>query len=893
MFNSHKEESTTKTSPKGEAEKPESFNTRDSIVQNSVCLEHEAMEDRLGVEFKGNQTTAKNQTVSFHDVAPSTGYMFNTSMDRTAYLQDTNDDSLADFFSRPIKISTGILPINAYSSKTINPWDLFFSNPRNINRISNFALLKCKLHVRILLNGNSFYHGRAMASYLPYAGEDEMETIAAAGNFAQLVLRSQRPHVFLDPTLSQGGELVLPFFCKTNNLSVVQADWGTMGTLTIESVTRLRHANGSAKDISFSVFAHATDVKLSIPTLQEPGGLVPQSEPDDVHVSFEADETDQATGVVSGAASAVARTLAIAAGAIPSISPYAMAGSMVAETVAGISRIFGWSRPKATATVACRYKPELGGNLANVDVADNSTTLAVDSKNEVSIDPRIVGLGDVDEMSIAHIVAHESLCHTFPWSLAAGAETCLAQVRVDPYFVRAQGDGIYMTSTAYACRPFNYWTGTLNFRFQILCSGFHKGRLRIVYEPTFLGTGATEYNVNYTKIVDISETRDFVVSIPPCQTTQFMQRLGEANIGEMYTSGTALTAYTDRGNGMLGVYIVNELTAPAPTSDDVDILVSISAGGDFEVADPTHDLANFVLLPQSQYDVVDIPCLNFESTEDIDVEDGQSPVGEQDLMIQNMANSADLSKVFFGETIKSFRAMAKRFYYFTDLGTARGTSVVGYVARISAFPYNRGAVPNAVNGATSGAYNFCNTTMLNYLSFAYVGWRGSLRWKVIGTGGRAIEPYSVTRVPFGSNYSNSSTVSLNEPWTFPAHADADMANMIAANGLLVNTSGSSGKHIGVLDIAPTVEVEIPFYTNNRMLMCRKRDRTSGAYSDSEEVDGVQINSLFFPQKHNEGNGVYAKFECHVAGGDDFSTYFYIGPPVLYYEGDFPDIAVPP
>eukprot|EP00918_Siedleckia_nematoides_P034996 GHVU01076075.1.p1 GENE.GHVU01076075.1~~GHVU01076075.1.p1 ORF type:complete len:533 (+),score=10.97 GHVU01076075.1:126-1601(+) len=491
-------------------------------------------------------------------------------------------------------------------------------------------------------------------------------------------------------------------------------------------------------------------------------------------------------------------------------------------------------------------------------------------------------------MSIAHIVAHESLCHTFPWSLAAGAETCLAQVRVDPYFVRSQSNAIYMTSTAYACRPFNYWTGTLNFRFQILCSGFHKGRLRIVYEPTYLGSGATEYNVNYTKIVDISETRDFVVSIPPCQATQFMQRLGEGNIGEMYTTGTALTAYTDRGNGMLGVYIVNELTAPAPTSDDVDLLVSISAGGDFEVADPTSDLANLVLAPQSQPDAVDISCLNFESTEDIDVGDGQSPVGEQDLMIQNMANSADLSKVFFGETIKSFRAMAKRFYYFTDYGYGPDLPITAFSARISAFPYNRGGVPNAVNGSTTGSYNFCNTTMLNYLSFAYVGWRGSLRWKVIGTGkGRMNTTFSVTRVPFGSNYFLSTAAVMNNPQGL---ADADQANAIAANGLLANTSGASGKHIGVLELAPAVEVEIPFYTNNRMLMCRKKDRTSGAYSDSQEVDGVQINSLGYTTTVGES---YTKFECHVAGGDDFSTYFYIGPPLLYYEGGFPDIAVPP
>lgn len=271
---------------------------------------------------------------------------------------------------------------------SFNPWTAFFSNPRVINRISNFNLLRCNLCLRLLINGNSFYYGRFIASYLPLSAEDELAVQNVANRFIDHVtLASQRPHVYLDPTTSQGGEMVLPFFFYNSNISIPYSEWALMGEIFIDTTANLQHANTGVAPVKLSVFAYATDVKLSIPTSVEPGGLVPQGtlEPE------AKDETELVTGKISGPASALAKGAATIA-MYPPIRPYAMAASYVAEATAGIARLFGYSRPKLSCNPPCRMKPEFFGTLTNTDVAENVTSMALDSKQEVTIDPRVAGL---------------------------------------------------------------------------------------------------------------------------------------------------------------------------------------------------------------------------------------------------------------------------------------------------------------------------------------------------------------------------------------------------------------------------------------------------------------------------------------------------------------------
>lgn len=127
---------------------------------------------------------------------------------RDAVFRDV-DTSLANFFSRPIVARKYTwTPAGAIFSGIFNPWTDFFSNPRVINRITNYNLMRAKLHVRFLINGNGFYYGRLMADYQPLYLEDDV-TATATLVPQNAIQASQRMKVFLDPSMCCSTELEL------------------------------------------------------------------------------------------------------------------------------------------------------------------------------------------------------------------------------------------------------------------------------------------------------------------------------------------------------------------------------------------------------------------------------------------------------------------------------------------------------------------------------------------------------------------------------------------------------------------------------------------------------------------------------------------------------------
>lgn len=121
------------------------------------------------------------------------------------------ETSLGDFMARPVLIYSYDWVVGAGPDFVINPWTLFYSNPRVINRINNYNLLRSTLNVKIQISGTIFHYGRMLVSYKPLPNEDTIDNLRY-GNALDIVQRSQRPHIFLDPSTSQGGELHLPFF---------------------------------------------------------------------------------------------------------------------------------------------------------------------------------------------------------------------------------------------------------------------------------------------------------------------------------------------------------------------------------------------------------------------------------------------------------------------------------------------------------------------------------------------------------------------------------------------------------------------------------------------------------------------------------------------------------
>jgi hypothetical protein len=132
---------------------------------------------------------------------PGFSYEVPSSPDATFAVADSTDDSLQNFFSRPIKTQSYSWGTGTNLFEKFNPWQDYFENSRVINRISNYHLLRCKLHVKFVINGNGFHYGRAICSYTPLANADDFSKDRAFFQ-SDVVAASQRPHIYLDPTNS-------------------------------------------------------------------------------------------------------------------------------------------------------------------------------------------------------------------------------------------------------------------------------------------------------------------------------------------------------------------------------------------------------------------------------------------------------------------------------------------------------------------------------------------------------------------------------------------------------------------------------------------------------------------------------------------------------------------
>lgn len=825
-------------------------------------------------------TNTSSQNVSFADQHNPYMYDMEGNVDSTRRLQDSGDATLDSFFSRPIKIFEQEWGTNTTFYEEINPWSLYFDNPRVINRITNYNLLRATLKLKIVINGNGFQYGRLIASYLPFDSLDTFSSNAALVP-QDVVQASQQPRLFLDPTTSSGGEMTLPFFWYFNYMSIPGSDWSLMGDLYIRSINQLKHANGADDKVTVSVFAWAEDVSFSVLTSVDSNSLVPQS--------GEIDEAN-ATGVVSGPATTVSK-MANALSAIPQLRPFAMATSTIAQGVASMAKLFGYCRPPVTKNPE-PFREFPTSSFALTNVPDNAQKLTVDEKQELTIDPRIAGLGGADVLNIKGIAARESYLTTFDWNIGTDPETLLWNARISPVTWAESNattaTAIHLPACAMAAMPFRHWTGTMKFRFQIVCSAFHKGRLKFVYDPNYLSSN--EYNTNYIQIVDIADTQDFTIEIGNGQDVSLLTRAfpGLDGVTEMYST----TAYTNKGpgNGVLGVYIVNELTTPnSSVNNDIQINVYVSMGDDFEVFVPINDFQNFTFRPP--------PPVVLESQSGTDltgatiVPDSQNtsemnaPLQDRSIALgPGIQDTSDINKVFTGESISSFRTMLKRYQLHTSIGA--NSSDPSYMSGSrNLYPYFRGYILDARDTTASGDnYNYCNTVMFHWVDQCFSGRRGGMRYKIVPRGQNVLSPFTGYIERFNTEQSNGAMWQRVSGPIDTYSTDSDIAASSVLTGASVTPlvdqplTGTQGMVYVNSDVNPTAEFEVPYQTFFRFQPGKPETRQSNST--------LQGNGWWYRYFLADTTTALV-FDIYTAAAEDYTPYFWTGMPPVYRETTIP------
>lgn len=812
-----------------------------------------------------------SETAVFHDADERWMVETESTIDPTRDQGMISGSSLKDFLSRPVKIDNFSLSRNTPLDRTIDPWSQFFENYHVDNKITNFYLFRGKLCIKIIINGSGFYYGHFIVNYVPQAVDDDMDSYVN-GDPLDIMGLTVYPHIWLDPTTSRGGEMKLPFYNPHNWISLTEATYSEMGRLHYQDIVQLKHANDlNPFPLRVTTFAWMEDVEVCHTTHRHKAFTTPQAgvgaAVSTVLSANQSSKDEYGEGIVSHASSVVANASANLSSA-PVIGTFAKATERTAGTIHKFARFLGFSRPRQINEIIYTQNVD-AGLIAATDQHDTSKSLALTSKQELTVDPRVTGLGSTDEMSVNYIAGKEAILSTFAIDpSSAVAEDLLWNSRVTPNLYILQGDEIKFSPMAHVSMPFRWWTGTIIYRFQITASAYHRGRIRVSWDPMDQLSGAADYNINYTRVVDIAQERDFEVAVAWGQFRAW-GLVGDYNTPTASVFGTSMVIpRRNQNNGVIAVYLVTEIAVPnTAADDDVFVTVTARAGDDFRLAGPTSEKLSGVYYQSG----VGSPVTDgTPGSSEADME-GASGHGRPESTtpitpIGKSQSDSLMYDVYFGEQgCASIRQLLKR-YCFVNLSKFRvtGNSAVHRLLGHVLPPTPGNQLPDSLHLSALGSpATYSNMTLLNWFMPSYTGWRGSIRWKhsfVDLPTGRTVCK-SIRRGPPAIAASLGLVADeLGTTDDTMAHTSLVMGNYF--DGGLVNTSNGEG----------TLETEFPFYSNRRFAPCRRYKNTLSPYSLAK--GDCETWSLTLIGDVNTQTAV-PKF---VSTGEDFSLSFYVGPP---------------
>jgi len=828
-------------------------------------------EQQSGIEalnVGGVSNNTWHQTTQFADGTPGSEYVVESTLGASTISGDAEELTLSQFFARPVLISSFEWTYDSAAfGIDINPWALYFSQPQVANRITNFARLRATLKIKILVTGNGFYYGRLMASYSPLPFTDEL-TLSRPVFEADMVEASQRPHIFIDPSTSEGGEMELPFFWPREALSIPGSEWDQLGFLQFYDMAVLKHAGGSTAPVTVSVFAWSDNVELSIPTTKNTSSLLPQSGT----MKKSGADDEYGKSIISKPASVLSNIAGRLVSA-PVIGPYARATQIASGSIASLATLFGYSRPNSISNIPknqlCYHM-----NYANTDAESLAYKLSLDIKQEVTVDTRVMGLAGHDEMSIKNIATRMTFLTNFDWLVNKQAGDVLFRSCVHPgmYNIIATEalTEYHLTAMANMQELFTFWRGTIKFRFQIVASAFHRGRLRITWDPLYAGA-SSPYNIAYNYVVDIAEERDFVIEVGWGSTAGMLRTYPISEQPRPYSFGT-FSEPTDSpppgwnsawSNGALRVDVLNPLTLPSDVVADISINVFVCAGDDIEFAAPTSsELRAFTpLRPQSGTEAIS-PDHNVQPEDNTPLKSDTvavfaTPPGDMERALQT----------YSGEVIVSLRTLLKRismqsFYQakaFNTVGMHR-TSMT-----LPTYPALPGYDPYATTTSAAGdLYTYTNLIPLQWVMLSFMGYRGSIRVAALRSGSNNGAHFLGRVDPDSGGFRNTGNTLATTP------ANLALNYTISTSKQCAGTAGNNPA-TGIV-----LEAEIPWQYNFRFLPCKRKDQlnpTPGPFQ-YHTYDFYGLNSA-------AASGVSFGYST----GEDFQLGFYVGLPVMFLRVD--------
>lgn len=900
-------------------EKVRVADTREKLLGMDVPHYIAQSEERIHLEACDTHT--QEGLLQFSDANPGMCLVPDMA-DINASVPIDDNLSLSRYLNRPVFIDTETWTLGGTAVSVINPWNLFLTNKQVANRINNFRGIKGNLHVRFVVNGNGYYSGKWVCAYNPLHGYDQIFSSSASYPTAW-TYHTQKNHIILDAGSSSSATMICPFIWHSDYLDITTAEKESIGSLILGPLTPLAHANGSTAGLTISIFAWMEDVELVYPTSVPISGLTAQS-----------DEYSKTR--VSGIASVVARSMGMLSN-LPVIGPFALASSIVIGKLGQVAELFGYSKPRQIADIQ-RVQPIIVGDLCTVDGKDTSVSLAVDSKQEISIDPRIGGFGTVDEMMLSTLIAKRTYLTSFNWSGSQSPSTLLWNAYVTPRLIPsltstpATGVLNYQTPLSALARLFGSWRGDIEFTIQVVACSLFKGRLLVTWDPIYDASNRTTTHLQYSHIIDIAEETEVTLKIGWGSIFPWLDTGRIIDVGSGHGNVAITTILRQLTNGVVTFSVLNNLTGISATVPNATINVWVNGASNFEFANPRgdesyNDACQVTPFSQLQPTLGNLSAygdryevLNSQSAE-YEVGYSRNPalsMYDPKIKVITMGKSSskndNSAAMNFGEDIRSLRQLIKRYnfhrsvdFILSETLTSPVRLVPSATSRVYMFQLVRRNLPYFNGNVPGFGYTYKRTTtqlqstyvrehLINFLLPAYVAYRGSTRFKyyhiaATGSAGAGTSLYmSTTRIPSGASLS---TNSFAHEYRVVNSFDTDYLAMCKGAGSLQSGAGMlryrgldaySGGIIRPGTQSNVIEIELPYQTKYKFTPARRTDLLGAnpGLLDRENVGGLIVRGI---TSYPGGTKGVMSLEEYVAAGDDFSLFGFTGFPPVYPVND--------
>jgi len=829
----------------------------------------------------GNTSTAvesgteQSETVTFLDNAVGEVVDLPISGNMVARVDNTDDLSLGTFLARPTLVDTTTWTTSDIIGvlKTFQPWYAFLNNAAIKKKIDNFAFLRGNLHIKVVINASPFQYGCVRACYSPLLGfvTNKIRTNLIS-DLPLLVPYSQQPGFYIYPQANSGGEMTCRFFLHKNWLDITSAtEVQNMGTINHVIYKTLAVAvSGGTSSVTLRTYAWMTDVELMGSTSK----LALQG------------KDEYGTGPVSQPASAVASVASMLT-KIPVIGRFARATELGAGAVSQIAQLFGYTNVPVIDDIHA-FRPMNAPMLASAHIGTPVQKLTLDPKQELSIDPSPHGIGSMDELALSYLRDKESYFGGTSWSTTDLAGTQIFNMRVSPSLWSQTninnagavkvGTRVYHVPLSYVGAMFKHWRGDLKVRIKVVCTKFHKGRLKISYDPrNDISTTDPGENVVYTEILDIGEHDDVEFTIPYHQDLGWLQY--DQTLTENWTPGNPLAPRLGVDNGVLTVRVLNTLTAPA--AGTVNLLFFVRGGDNFEFANPAGHIG-----PDGTNVVPSFFALQGEDKTNI--------VSDKIIIGKPSITIPERYGLNFGEAVGSLRNILHRSQVFETTPLSSATGGLFNIVRkaYKRMPYTPGYDPswtatsasNVVAASGSNPFIFNTMSHIPYISGMFLGYRGSVNYTITPSTelyGFMDEVRVVRATDTGATTAAQRFVStLGHSGYTPTMSNK--ANIL--NRGYYSRDGLAGMAITTTRTNGSVVFNFPDYNNFNFSLVDPTIYVAGSSVDGTDSQAVVLQLLLKRVASGDPNtSQCCALQSEVSAGPDFTCLHFLCCPTVDYQ----------